>query len=230
MVQNIIIPSSGPGLRINSNKPKIDVEFINNTKLYEHQISILNRHFPDSVITYIVGFHADKVEKPLKELGCKVVNNSRYTQNNIPFGVNLAGRFDELLIIYGDIFFSSEFIEHLPKRPSGSFVIKDVNDNFHHKNIGVGPNGYLSYCFEQKWSQVTYFDKKATSYFNENIAKPKNHKKFTFEFVNEMNERNIVFDVFSGSGYCKEMDSIKDYNQINKWIFNNTNDTSCGEK
>lgn len=220
---NILIPAAANGLRRNASKPKIDVEFINNVKLYEHQIELLNKFFPSGQITYILGFHADKVDNELRNLGCDVVYNDDYLNNNVPFGISLAGKLKGALIIYGDIFFNNETLEYLPKEPSGSFIVKDIKDNFHHKNIGVGDNGYLSFCFDNKWTQITYFDKTASSYFNEEIRKPKNYKKFTFEFINEMNNNGVPFDVFCSSGYCKEMDSIKDYNQINKWIFQNEN-------
>lgn len=217
----ILLPSAGMGLRRNANRPKIDVEFIDNTKLYERQIHLLNKHFPSGSITYILGFKADRVDGQLKDLGCDIIYNKNYNDSNIPFGLSLAGPLEKTLVIYGDIFFSSDLLEYLPKQPSGSYVVKDIKDSFNHKNIGIGENGYFSYCFQHKWSQLVYFDFEACQYFNQEVVKPKNRNKFTFEFINEMTDSGFMFDVLKGSGYCKEMDSIKDYNQINRWIFEN---------
>lgn len=113
---NIVLPSSGPGLRKNSNRPKIDVEFIDNKKLYEHQIALLNQFFPSSTITYILGFHSEKVDTQLKDLGCDVVYNENYEHNGVPYSLSLTGPLEETLVIYGDIFFSAPLLEHLPKK------------------------------------------------------------------------------------------------------------------
>ena len=219
----ILLPSAGAGIRRNSNKPKIDVELVNTHKLYEHQIDLIKQYYPSGVITYILGFHSEKVEGPLQDLGCETIHNDKYKTTNIPYALSLTGELEEFLVIYGDIFFDKTLIEHLPKDPSGSFLIKDTKGNFNRKNVGVGNNGYLNFCFENKWSQITYFDKNACEYFNEEIKKPKNQRKFTFELINEMKDEGLHFDAFVGSGYCKEMDSIKDFNSINRWLLENNN-------
>lgn len=220
---NIIIPASGPGLRKSSNKPKIDVRYGNGQKLYERQVELLQSTFNISPsgdkcsITYILGFCADKVEGQLKDLGCNIVYNKNYNDNNVPFGIAL-GFSGPSLIIYGDIFFEDKALQYLPQQPSGSYLIKGSKGDFHPKNIGIGPNNVMDFCFEEKWGQIAYFHKEEAQLFQEQMKKPKNKRRFMFELVNEMTDCGCNFDVFAASGYLKEMDSIKDFNTINKWI------------
>lgn len=220
---NIILPAAGFGIRRNSLKSKIDMAFDNNKKLYEYQLEEIKKHYPKATITYIINQHHIYIKPRLEELGCNVEIETSYRRNNVPYTISKFHSFANTLIIYGDLFCTSDTLNDLPKNPSGSFIVKDISNNFSRKNIGVGPNTILDFAFDEKWSQIVYFDKTDGNKIDKLLEDIPNQKKFMFELINDATDNNSQFQVFFSSGYCHELDTITDYKSINRWIYENTN-------
>lgn len=220
---NIILPAAGFGIRRNSLKSKIDMIFDDNKKLYEHQLEQINKHYPKATVTYIINQHHTHIKPKLESLGCEVEVETSYRKNSIPFTINKFSSFANTLIIYGDLFCTENTLNDLPKNPSGSFIVKDISNNFSKKNIGVGPNTVLDFAFNEKWTQIVYFNKADGNKIDELLEDNTNQKKFMFELINQATDANSQFQVFFSSGYCHELDTITDYKSINRWIYENTN-------
>lgn len=218
---NVILPAAFTGIRKNSNKPKICVEFIDSQPLYQKQIHSIHEVYPSANITYVLGFHSQKVDKDLEKLDCNVVYNDNYHNTNVAYSISLA--LEKIngpsLVIYGDLYFCQDSLKYLPRKPSGCYLVKDEQDSFCHKNVGIGPNTFMDFAFKDKWSQMMYLSKQGATDFYDIATAHRNTRKFSHEIINEMQEQNSSFYVVSGSGYTREIDRVKELNAINKHLF-----------
>lgn len=221
MSLNVILPSAFSGIRKNSNKPKICVEFEDFEPLYQKQIDTIRKVYPTAKIVYVLGFNADKVDYKLEQLKCNVVYNYQYQTTNVAYSISLALQLISApsLIIYGDLYFTSDLLRDLPKKSHNSYLLQDKKHSFHKKNIGIGPNKIMDFCFEDKWSQIMYLNKQDAQDFCEISLNPRNIRKFTYEVINEMQQNKTIFDIVNSPFYIREIDRVKELNEINNDIF-----------
>ena len=221
---HIVIPTTFTGTRRNSGKPKLLTKFVNGSFLFENQINTLTQLFKTPQITYISSFNYDKIDIKLTKFNVNIIHNEKYQETNIAYSIYL-GLNDiksGCLIIYGDLFLTTEYFENV-NFGKKSFVLIDRNENFGKKEIGLGPNKLFNYGFLDKWSQIFYLNSKDIILFKDIISKKKNNRKFVFEILNEMVELGCEFDIIEGTGKIFEINKLKDVIRVNRYLHENSN-------
>ena len=205
--------------------PKCGQMLSDGERLYEKQINIFKQICPNSSIYYVTGFLADRVDSGIKNLGANVLRNNNFAHTNVAYsigiGLNEIGCNEDVLMLMGDLYFDTKFLQEFVSQASGeqSTVLIDKGDSIHRREIGVNPNnGIFDYEFRTKWSQVCMFKTHDTSsflnYSNKNTAK----RKFCFEILNQMTENDVKFDYVAISGCLRELDRQRDLMHLNKFL------------
>ena len=85
---SVAILAAGCGSKIKSYEPRSLLK-INSKSLIEHQLSTINNYFKDVEIITVVGCHANKVIKKIKN-STRVVENQIYNETNSSESLRLA--------------------------------------------------------------------------------------------------------------------------------------------
>ena len=98
----VIIPAAGCGRRMKSYGPKALLE-INNKKIINNQLDILEKTFPKSSISLVCGFKADKLMKHIPERIIQIENEYYETTNvvrSIGMGLRTIKDSATLVLVY----------------------------------------------------------------------------------------------------------------------------------
>ena len=212
---SVAILAAGCGSKIKSYEPRSLLK-INSKSLIEHQLSTINNYFKDVEIITVVGCHANKVIKKIKN-STRVVENQIYNETNSSESLRLAfnnASCKNFMFVHGDILFNESCIN---VDYSQSFVIIDTEDYIKDQEIGLtmigGRLSILSYGLPTKWGQMAFFTGKEykilTSLFNKYEDKDK--KRLSFEIINEVIQLGGSFQCYEPKNKnLLEIDRIKD--------------------
>jgi len=212
---SVAILAAGCGSKIKSYEPRSLLK-INSKPLIEHQLSTINNYFKDVEIITVVGCHANKVIKKIKN-STRVVENQIYNETNSSESLRLAfnnASCKNFMFVHGDILFNESCIN---VDYSQSFVIIDTEDYIKDQEIGLtmigGRLSILSYGLPTKWGQMAFFTGKEykilTSLFNKYEDKDK--KRLSFEIINEVIQLGGSFQCYEPKNKnLLEIDRIKD--------------------
>lgn len=219
----VLVIAAGCGVRLGSSSNKLNIKFVDEERLWEKQCKALFKIYSD--INYVTGFRADTVDTQLERNDVLVHNNQNFENSNVAFSIKTGLkeiRQDKgCLVILGDLYFNTEFLENLPKPSGHSFLIVDSCGNFDKKEIGINKeNAYLDYNFAQKWAQVCYLSPQGIQEFIYYSSIKSNIKKYCFEIINDMTHFGHKFQILEASGCVVEIDRQKDINKVNCLIQN----------
>ena len=211
----VIIPAAGCGRRMKSYGPKALLE-INNKKIINNQLDILEKTFPKSSISLVCGFKADKLMKHIPERIIQIENEYYETTNvvrSIGMGLRTIKDSATLVLVYGDLFFNTYAITCLDIVNSCILI---NNETMADEEVGciVDEQGSLQnmmYDLPNKWAQVAVFNGEELRLLKQLCWDKKNYHKFGFEIINEIIERGGQFTCISHSK-CQiiDIDTSKD--------------------
>ena len=191
---------------------------IHNQPLIQHQISTLSQTYPESEIITILGFDIDKIIQFVQP-GTRVVENelweSRSVVSSIRLGVlNALNR--NLLIVYGDLFFSAASVDNLTK--DGSAVVYDVHNSLPKDTVGINVVNetaeHFAFGIPNKWAQILFIAEGDYSLFYK-LVMDKNHSKlYLHELLNNMVDKGVKFRAIPSKSPIIEIDMQKDMGRL----------------
>ena len=107
---SVIIPAAGTGHRMKSYGPKCLLPISTTQTIIENIIKNVKKGYPNSEITTVVGFEADRVIKTIPK-GVRIIENQFYSETNVVESLRLALNSitnTRVLIIYGDLIFNTK--------------------------------------------------------------------------------------------------------------------------
>tara|TARA_R100000005_G_scaffold45400_1_gene21610 strand:- start:890 stop:1597 length:708 start_codon:yes stop_codon:yes gene_type:complete len=211
----IAILAAGSGSKIKSYEPRSLLKIKNKNLIY-HQIDTIQNFFNKPEIITVVGCHANKIIKKIKNK-TRVIENQLHDQTNSSESLRLAFNNScckNFMFIHGDILFNNKCLD---VDYSKSFIITDATKMIKENEIGVtSVNNVLSimsYGLPNKWAQIAFFTGQEYKILNSifNKFENKEKKKLSFEIINEVVEKGGVFQCYEPNGMkIKEIDRIRD--------------------
>lgn len=212
---SICILSAGSGSKIKSYEPRSLLKFCNK-HIIDIQIELLESHFNHPEIITVIGCHANKLIKKLKNK-TRIVENQLHEETNssesLRIGFNNSIN-ENFMFIHGDIVFN----EAMLKVPyDKSFIIVDSKGMIKENEVGVTKidtkMSIMSYGLSLKWGQVAFFTGKEYKLLCNimNKFEPKDKKKLSFEIMNDVVNLGGSFECYEPKEMSLvEIDRIKD--------------------
>ena len=214
-VVSFAILAAGAGSKIKSYEPRSLIK-IRGKNLIEHQIEALGESLPDAEVIAVVGCHAPRVTRKVRDK-CRVVENQLHEKSNSSESLRLAFNnttSNRFMFCHGDILFNPE---SLMVDYSKSFVIVDKSGMMKDTEVGVTMNdeklSIMSYGLPIKWGQIAYFTGKEHRILKSILQKfeSKDKNRLSFEIINEVVSNGGVFNCYEpASMKILEIDRIKD--------------------
>ena len=211
----VIIPAAGCGRRMKSYGPKALLE-INNKKIINNQINILEEVFPYVSISLVCGFHANRLMTHVPDRIIQVENEFYETTNvvrSIGIGLRTIKEAATLILVYGDLFFNTHAVASLDIINSCVLI---NNETMTEEEVGciIDDKGSLQnmmYDLPNKWAQIAVFNGEELKLLKHLCWDKKNYHKFGFEIINEIVERGGQFTCISHNK-CQiiDIDTSKD--------------------
>jgi len=213
---SVAILAAGCGNKIKSYEPRSLLK-IQGKPLIEHQLSTINNYFKNEAETItVVGCHANKVIKKVKN-ETRIVENQIYNDTNSSESLRLAfnnSSSPNFMFFHGDIFFNEACID---VDYSKSFIIIDTEKLIKDHEIGIteidNKLSIMSYGLPTKWAQIAFFKGKEHSLLASVLNKfeNKDKKKLSFEIINSIIEMGGSFNCYEPKEKkLIEIDRIKD--------------------
>jgi choline kinase len=170
--------------------PKSLIELPGNHNVISRQIDLLASAYPHAEIIVTLGFGAEQVIKYLPR-SVKVVENELYAETNVARSIGMGLRVanhSHVLIVYGDLVFTSEAIDGLAGLKSSILVDKSGQ-------IGAGEVGativggkitHLAYNLPTKWAQILYLTGTELELFKKFAWDKDRRNWFGFEVLNKV--------------------------------------------
>ena len=115
---SVIIPAAGTGHRMKSYGPKCLLPISTTQTIIENIIKNVKKVYPNSEITTVVGFEADRVIKTIPK-GVRIIENQFYSETNVVESLRLALNSITntiVLKIYCDLIFNTKFFNNVYKK------------------------------------------------------------------------------------------------------------------
>lgn len=212
---SVAILAAGCGNKIKSYEPRSLLK-IQSKPLIEHQLSTIKNYFKEVETITVVGCHANRVIKKIKN-STRVVENQIFDETNSSESLRLAfnnASCNNFMFIHGDILFNEASID---VDYSSSFVIMDTNKDIKDHEVGLTDIdkklSIMSYGLPTKWGQIAFFTGKEykllANLFNK--YQNKDRKKLSFEIINEIIDMGGSFNCYEPKKKkLLEIDRIKD--------------------
>ena len=212
---SVIIPAAGTGHRMKSYGPKCLLPVSTTETILHKIIANVKTVYPNSEVTVVVGFEADRVIKALPD-DIRIIENQFYQETNVVESLRLALNStvsQNALIIYGDLIFNTNAIDGLTDGESS--IVVDSKNSFKNEEVGVtivdGIATNFAYGLDTKWGQIIYLEDEALLLFKTLCANRKRNKMYPFElFIMIMNEVINIRAIEPTGMKIKEVDSLKD--------------------
>jgi choline kinase len=186
---NVIIPSAGIGRRMKSYGCK-SLLTIRNEKLIDIQIRHIENTFEKHEIILVTGFDSDRLMNNSPSSLIKI-ENEKYYENNVVRSIGIGLRAtkdnDHVLIVFGDILFNNDCLEHIDINKSSIIISNHMGE----REVGcnINPKGHLEYMMfdlPNKWGHILYLTGKELILFKKMVYNKYLEKKFCFEIINDV--------------------------------------------
>ena len=212
---SVVIPVAGTGHRMKSYGPKCLLPISVRETIIQKAIKNVKLVYPNSEITIVVGFEADKVIRTLPS-DIRVIENQFYQETNVVESLRLALNSitnKSVLIVYGDLIFNTQAIAGLTVGESCAVV--DSKNNFKNEEVGVTVADNVvtnfAYGLDIKWGQIVYLTDEALSLFKTLCSNRKRNKMYPFELFNIVINEGFKIGAIEPDGIkIQEVDSLKD--------------------
>lgn len=218
----VIIPAAGIGRRMKHCGPKALLQLPNNLTILEHQVHTIHAVYPKAEILVVVGFQFEKFLKYFKHLNVRFIYNPLYTTSNVLGSIAsgfIASHCNQLLIVYGDLYFNLPAIQAMTGAHSTTLIAKYVSKD----DIGVIVQDSICTNFgfdiEKKWGQVIFLRDKELALLEKIVLDSRTHVWYGYEALNTIIENGGVIRAFeSDRAILKELDTPKDLEELkHKW-------------
>jgi choline kinase len=212
---SVIIPAAGTGHRMKSYGPKCLLPISPTETILYKIITNVRSIYPNSEITVVVGFEADRVIKVLPD-DIRIIENQFYQETNVVESLRLALNSivnKNVLVVYGDLIFNTNAIDGLTNEKS--CIVVDSKHNFKNEEVGVTVVDDMvtnfAYGLDTKWGQIIYLENEALLLFKTLCANRKRNKMYPFELFNMIMNEGINIRAIEPKGMeIQEVDSLKD--------------------
>jgi len=220
---SVVIPAAGTGHRMKSYGPKCLLPISAKETIIHKTIKNVKSVYPNSEITVVVGFEADKVIRVLPS-DVRVIENQLYQETNVVESLRLALNSitnNKVLIVYGDLIFNTQTITGLTV--GESCVVVDSKNNFKNEEVGVTVADNVvtnfAYGLDTKWGQIAYLTDETLSLFKTLCSNRKRNKMYPFELFNLIINEGFKIGAIDPKGIkIQEVDSLKDIKYENNDI------------
>jgi len=219
---DIIIPAAGCSSRMKAAgcKPLL---YVGNKRLIDYQLENINKLFNKKNIIVISGFESDKV---MNYLDKKVINikNEKYETTNVAKSISIglrASLSDSIIIIYGDLFFTKNAINHAYRNQSFIVLSETISDNEVGCTINNNIVENIFYELSNKWGQIVYFTGKELYLLKKIIHKEEYEKYYGYEIINKIIDLGGIFRAIKTDAYIQDIDTTKDLMEVEKYINEN---------
>jgi len=211
----VIIPAAGIGRRMKSYGPK-PLIMIGESTIINNQIGIIRSHLNPKDIILICGFRADKLMNETSDSIVKIENESYQDSNvtrSIGMGLRAIRGADVVVVVYGDLVFNPAAIESLTLEKS--CIIVDT-EHMGASEVGCiidreGNLANMMYDLPIKWGQIAVFKNRELKLLKELCWDKRNYRKFGFEIINRIIERDGVFECIQNEDIkIVDIDTSKD--------------------
>jgi len=217
----VIIPAAGCGNKTKCLGAKSLLNILH-VPLIDRQLDIINKTINKKDIVLVVGFEAEKVLNYTKKYNIIRVENENYDKTNISRSISIGLKTlhcDSILIVYGDLFFNKELIDLQYKKESFVICCNTMSEN----EIGYIQNDNilenLFYDLPNKWAQIAYFVGDELKILEKIVHDRSNDVLFGYEIINKIIDKGGKFKtIVPKNGYCQDIDTNKDYSQIQNLI------------
>jgi choline kinase len=215
-----IILSAGMGKRMKSYGPKALLDY-HGKSILEWAIEIIRKEYPGTDIIVVTGFEEHKFECFSNRV--RIIHNIIHDKTNPAYSLKLglqAAMGQKIIVMHGDLIFSSSAIHDLAKGPS-KIVISDTMseddvgvyvEDEHVRNIG--------YNERLKWGQITYFTGKEYQLLRHIMATNTVNLLFVHEIIKQIISQGGKFKIhYMPNIHVHDIDSPKDRQKINDiWL------------
>jgi choline kinase len=220
---DIIIPAAGCSTRMKVAGTK-SLIYISDKRIVDRQIENINEVFNKKNIFVVSGFESEKV---MNYLGNRVINleNENYENTNVSRSIAIglrACQSSSVIIIYGDLFFTKNAINHAYRNQSFIVISETMTDNevgcvIHNENVEN-----IFYEIPNKWGQIAYFTGKELSLLKKIVFNRENNKMFGYEIINKIIDMGGNFKAIRPiETYIQDIDTAKDLLLVEKYINEN---------
>lgn len=219
---DIIIPAAGCSSRMKGAgcKPLLKLGY---KRLIDYQLESINKLFNKKNIIVVSGFESEKV---INYLDQKVINieNDRFELTNVVKSISIglkACLSNSVIIIYGDLFFTKQAINHAYRNQSFVVLSKTMKDNEVGCTINNGILENMFYELPKKWGQIVYFTGKELLLLKKIVHKKEYEKSYGYEIINKVIDMGGIFKVIEPDAYIQDIDTAKDLIEVEKYIHEN---------
>ena len=186
---NIIIPSAGVGRRMKSYGCK-SLLTIRNERLIDIQIKHIENTFNKYEIILVTGFDSDRLINQSPSNLIKIENEKYYENNvvrSICIGLRATKNSNNVLIIFGDVLFNKDCLQHIDINKSSIII----SNHMGHNEVGCNINSkgnleYMMFDLPNKWGHIVYLTGKELILFKKMACNKNVEKKFCFEIINDI--------------------------------------------
>lgn len=212
---SVIILAGTIGYRMKSYGPQCLFRTSDKQTILDLQVQVINMAYPNSEITIVTGFEADKVIKKAPQ-NLRIVENQLYEDTNTIEEARLALNSiidNHVLIIHSDIIFNFDAIDSITKNES--CILYDKDGHMPTEDIGVtiidNKATIFSYGVENKWCYIAYLQGQELDLFRKFCRQRDNKRLFVHEGLNYiLNKRGKLQAVCPEDMYVRKITAIKD--------------------
>ena len=189
VLMNVIIPSAGVGRRMKSYGCK-SLLTIRNEKLIDIQIKHIENTFAKHEIILITGFDSDRLMNHSPSNLIKIENEKYYENNvvrSICIGLRATKDNNHVLIVFGDVLFNKDCLEHIDVNQSSIIISNHMGDGEVGCNINTKGNlEHMMFDLPNKWGHILYLTGKELTLFKKMVCNKNLERKFCFEIINDV--------------------------------------------
>jgi len=186
---SVIIPCAGLGRRMKCFGSKSLLDLGNGQNIINRQINIVRKMLPFVDIIVITGPESAKVEAALPK-SVRVIENCEYATTNVARSIAIglkASVTEKVLIVYGDLVFSSNIFQYLNRNTS--CILIDDNNYMKDGEVGIildehGNLSRMAYGLPNKWMQILWITGKEIDILKSVAYNRDYDKHFGFELLN----------------------------------------------
>ena len=218
---NVVIAAAGlnPKMKINHNKCLVD---IGGETIIERQIRLIKEALPESKITVVLGYEADKLSK-LLPANINTIVNRDFEKTSVAYSLSVAMEYldakRKTLFVFGDMVFNKETL-NLFEGTNQSIILIDEYKRINKDEVGVIISGskvrFFDYETQTKFIPIFMLGAKELGLFRFFCKSKCNLSKCVHEILNTIIDctNNLRPISVPKKLLIREIDTRKDLNQL----------------
>ena len=213
----VVIPSASPSLL--GNRSLLDIF---GKPLIEHQIAAIYNILPGCKIVLVGGYQINLLRKVCKKFSnIKLIDNKQWENSgvahSIALGAQETGR-KKILIIYGDLIFTSKSIHDMIETLDGSYLLTGASPK-KSKMPGINANidgkiSSMAFGLKTPWLQMAYFTDSDKRIFLETATRKGRSSWLFHEVINKAIDSGLSVSLSKTKSLVRDLDTEKDYQSL----------------